>query len=119
MTPHEIFATSVMALCIGVVLGMILRGSDNRAQLETIIQQGRKALSAIDDLQKAQAAEKADLASLGGLITQLLTAFVNGTITPTQASDLLNEMNAEDATIQTNIASINATLNPPPPTPVP
>ncbi len=105
-------------LVIVLVLILVAHRLDQvRAGLATINTQQGRLMAAIDDLQKAQAAEKADLAALGALITQLLTAFVNGTITPTQASDLLNEMNAEDATIQTNIASIQTTLNPPTPAP--
>lgn len=79
-------------------------------KLDQILTKLGDIMAAIDDLDKAQAAEKADLATLTGLITQLLTAFANQTMTPAQAQALLTEMNAEDATITSNTASIKTAL---------
>jgi hypothetical protein len=73
-------------------------------------QLGRIIMAALDDLTKAQAATKADLATLTGLTTQLLAAFASGSMTPAQAQSLLTEMNSEDATIKTNITSIQTAL---------
>lgn len=72
-------------------------------------------MAGIDDIKKAQAAEKADLVTLSGLVTQLLTAFATQTMTPADAQALLDEMNAEDTSIKSNITSIQAALAPPPP----
>jgi hypothetical protein len=71
-------------------------------------------MAVVTDLEAAQAAEKADLATLAGLITQLLAAFAAGAITPAQAQGLLDEINSEDATVKTNIASIQSALPPAP-----
>ncbi len=69
-------------------------------------------MAGISDIKAAQAAEKADLAVLAGLVTQLLTAFANGTLSPADAQALLDETNSQDATVKTNIASIQAALPP-------
>ena len=74
-------------------------------------------MAGLADLKAAQAAEKADLAALGVLVTQLLTAFANQTLSPADAQALLDEMNSEDATVKSNIASISAAI--PPATPAP
>ena len=82
-------------------------------QQVSALQSGQeKIMAAIDDLKAAQAAEKSDLATLAGLVTQLLQAFAAGTITPTDAKALVDEMNAQDATVKTNIASIQSALTP-------
>lgn len=72
-------------------------------------------MAGISDIQSAQAAEKSDLATLAGLITQLLTAFASGQMTPAQAQAVLDEINSEDSTIKTNISSIQNALTPPAP----
>ncbi len=71
-------------------------------------------MAGITDLQAALAAEKADLATLAGLTTQLLAAFASGAMTPVAAQSLLTSIQADDATVQTNIASIKAALPAPP-----
>ncbi len=72
-------------------------------------------MAGITDIQAALAAEKADLATATGLLAQLISAFATGAITPVQAQSLLDTINAEDATVKTNIASIQAALPAPPP----
>lgn len=67
-------------------------------------------------LTAAQAQEHTDLATLATLIQQLIAAFASGAITPAQAGALLTEMQGEDTTITTNIASIQAVLPPATPT---
>lgn len=67
-------------------------------------------MAGISDIQAAQAAEKADLVTLTGLVTQLLTAFASGAMTPAQAQAVLDEISAEDATVKSNITSIQAAL---------
>lgn len=69
----------------------------------------------ITDILTGQGVEKADLAALALLITQLLAAFASGAMTPAQAQSVLDEITAEDSTIKTNIATITAALPPPPP----
>ena len=69
-----------------------------------------KIMAGITDIQAAQAAEKQDLATLATLITQLLTAFASGAMTPAQAQAVLDEINSEDSTVKTNIATIQAAL---------
>ncbi len=73
-----------------------------------------KIMAGITDIQTAQAAEKADLATLVGLIAQLLAAFASGAMTPAQAQAVLDEINSEDATVKTNIATLQAALPTPP-----
>lgn len=72
-------------------------------------------MAGITDIQTAQSAEKADLVTLTGLTAQLLAAFASGAMTPAQAQAVLDEINSEDSTVKTNIASIQAAL----PTPAP
>lgn len=67
-------------------------------------------MAGITDIQTAQAAEKADLVTLTGQISQLLAAFASGAMTPTQAGAVLDEINSEDATVKSNIATIQAAL---------
>ncbi len=67
-------------------------------------------MAGITDIQTAQAAEKSDLAALGTLIGQLLAAFASGAMTPAQAQAVLDEINSEDSTVKTNIATIQAAL---------
>jgi len=75
-------------------------------------------MAGIKDISTAQTVEKGDLVILSGLVTQLLAAFASGAMTPAQAQATLDEINAEDATVKSNIASIQAAL-PPAPTPTP
>ena len=78
-------------------------------------QQGKvldRIMAGINDITIAQTAEKADLVTLTGLITQLLAAFASGAMTPAQAQTVLDEINSEDATIKTSITSIQAALPP-------
>lgn len=76
-----------------------------------------KILAGITDIQTAQAAEKTDLAAAVTQITALLTAFASGAMTPAQAQAVLDEVNAEDATIKTQTAAIQKALAPPNPGP--
>ncbi len=69
-------------------------------------------MAGLADIQTAQAATKYDLAALVALITQLLTAFASGSITPAQAQSILDEIQAEDATVKSSIATISAALPP-------
>lgn len=75
-----------------------------------------KIMAGVSDIQTAQAAEKADLAILVGLVPQLLAAFASGQMTPAQAQGILDEINSEDSTIKTSTGTIQAALaalNPP------
>lgn len=78
--------------------------------VQELKQENTNIMAAIGNIITAQAAEKADLATLGPLITQLLTAFANGSMTPTQAAAVLAEINAEDTTVKGNISAIQAAL---------
>ncbi len=69
-------------------------------------------MAGLADIQTAQAATKNDLAALVALITQLLTAFASGSITPAQAQSILDEIQTEDATVKSSIATISAALPP-------
>jgi len=66
----------------------------------------------ISDVKAAQATEHADLVVLSQLLQQLLTAFASGQMTAADAQALLDETNAQDATVKTNIASIQSALPP-------
>ncbi len=65
------------------------------------------------DITSAQTTLHADLAAENGLIKQLLTAFANSTLTPTQAQAIVDGMNADDADAKSNAALIQAALAPP------
>jgi hypothetical protein len=67
-------------------------------------------MSTFASIQAAELQEHTDLVALYGLVTQLLTAFANGEITPAQAQTLVTQMQGDDATAQTNIAAIQAAL---------
>ena len=86
-----------------------------KPQLDRIIQnQENKIMPGITDITAAQAAEKKDLVTLTGLIAQLLAAFASGAMTPAQAQSVLDEINQEDATVNSQITSIQAALPTPP-----
>ena len=85
------------------------------SKLTRVLKNQETIMAGISDIQSAQAAEKSDLATLAGLITQLLTAFASGQMTPAQAQAVLDEINSEDSTIKTNISSIQNALTPPAP----
>src|ERR1041385_8851850 len=69
---------------------------------------------ALSDIAAVEAAERADLATLTGLVSQILTAVANGQMDQTAAQALLDSMNADDASVKSNIASIQAPLTPAP-----
>jgi hypothetical protein len=75
-----------------------------------------KTMASIANILAAQGQEKADLATLVGLVNSLLVAIANETITPAQAQAILTEMQSEDSSITTLSASVNAVV---PPTPAP
>ncbi len=89
------------------------------ALVKTFTSNQEKIMAGITDIQSAQAAEKADLATLTGLIGQLLAAFASGAMTPAQAQAVLDEINAEDSTVKSNITTIQAALPPAAPAPPP
>jgi hypothetical protein len=74
---------------------------------------GDKIMAGVLDIKNAQATEKADLATLVALIPQLLTAMANGTLSPADAQNILDEINAEDATVKSSVTTITAALAPP------
>lgn len=88
-----------------------------REQLKTIIKQGENTLIALSDLAAVEAAEKADLTTLTGLVTQILTAVASGSLDQVGAQALLTAMNSDDATVKSNIATIQGALPTPPSTP--
>lgn len=67
-------------------------------------------MATIDELKAAQAEEKADLATLAGLVTAILTSVAAGTMSAADAQIILDEMHSQDSTIKTTIASIQAVL---------
>ena len=84
-------------------------------QLNRIEEKIDKMSTTITNILAAQAQEKTDLATLVGLVTSLLTAIANETITPIQATAILTEMQSEDASINTLSAAVNTVVNPPAP----
>ena len=80
-----------------------------------LTQQGKdiKTLMAgVTDVQSAETTLHADLVAENGLIKQLLTAFANGNLSPTQAQALVDTMNQDDADAKSNVAAITAALPP-------
>ena len=89
-------------------------------RLDQSLKKEQQIMAAIDDLKTAQAAEKADLVTLSGLVVQILTVVANGSLSAADAQALLDEINSQDTSIKANIASIQAALTPatpPPPGP--
>ena len=74
-------------------------------------------MSITSDIQSSQALEKADLLILTSKITQLLSAFASGAMSPADAQGVLDNINADDATVKTAIDSITSALTPPTPAP--
>lgn len=67
-------------------------------------------MGAFQTVQNAEALLHTDLATENGLITQLLTAFANGTISPAQAQALVTQIQSDDTTAQQNATAIQAAL---------
>jgi ABC-type transporter Mla subunit MlaD len=86
------------------VLGIISRKLDDLKKGQTEI------MASIADILAAQAQEDADLKTLTTSVQTLLAAFANGQITPAQAQQILTDMQAEDATVNTLNSSINTAL---------
>ena len=83
--------------------------------LTQLVQGEQKQMAGIlDSVTAAQASEHADIATLGGLVQQLLTAFASGAITPAQAQTLADAITADDATAKSSITAIQAALTPAP-----
>jgi len=92
------------------IIRAIAAGNQHRQVLEAIHTQGEKTLVALADLAKVEAAEREDLATLSGLVTQILTAVATGQMDQTAAQALLDAMSGDDATVKSNIAAIQAAL---------
>ncbi len=92
----------------GVQFGQIM------AKLGDLLQQEKTIVANLADVKAAQAAEKADLATLVALVTQLLQAFANGTLSPADAQALVDEMTNESTGIKASITAIQAALGGPP-----
>jgi hypothetical protein len=94
---------------IGRTLGQIeLSLVDIRRTLE-------KLMALIDNVTAAQATEHTDLMTALGLLDQLLVAFAEGKITQEQAKALVDQSNADDATLKTKIGNIQDALGTTPP----
>ena len=87
------------------------------ARFNTLEKGQSEIMAGISDIKKAQAAEQADIVTLSGLVTQLLAAFANGSLSPADAQALLDATQADDATVKSSIASIQAALPVPPAAP--
>lgn len=70
-------------------------------------------MAGVSDITSSETTLHGDLVAQNGLIKQLLTAFANQTLTPAQAQAIVDGMNADDADAKSNIAAIQAALNPP------
>ena len=86
-------------------------------KVEQLLARDEKLMATVAQILAAQQQEKADIATLAGLVTQLLTAFAAGTLSPADAQSILNEVTSEDQSITGMAASVTAALNPPPPAP--
>jgi hypothetical protein len=85
-----------------------------------IISNQEKIMASIAQVLAADAALKADIISLSGLVTQLITAFAalaNGSLSPAQAQQLLTDLQGDDTTVDSAAAAISTTLNPTAPAP--
>ncbi len=84
-------------------------------QLRQINQGEKDEMIALKDLAAVEAAERDDLKTLTGLVTQILTAVATGQMDQTAAQALLDAMNTDDATVKSNISTIQAALPVAPP----
>lgn len=87
----------------------------DQAILDAIERLETRTMASFSTITAAQQQEHTDLATLATLITQLLAAFASGAITPAQAQSLLDEINAQDATVKSSITAIQAALPAAPP----
>ena len=79
------------------------------------IQEGiNKMALTLDDLIADEAAVKAELATLGGLVTQIISAVANGSLDQTKAAALDASLKADGTTVQGAITAITAALPTPP-----
>jgi hypothetical protein len=92
-------------------------------QLQQILNNQEKIMASIANVLAADAQLKTDVASLSGLVTQLITAFAalaNGSLTPAQAQQLLSDLQGDDTTVTSATTAIQTALAPPPaPNPAP
>jgi hypothetical protein len=84
--------------------------ADISRKLDDLKKGQTEIMASIADILAAQAQEDADLKTLTTSVQTLLTAFASGQITPAQAQQILTDMQAEDATVNTLNASINTAL---------
>ena len=79
------------------------------------IQEGIKKMAlTLDDLIADEAAVKAELATLGGLVTQIISAVASGSLDQTKAAALDASLKADGTTVQGAITAITAALPTPP-----
>ena len=79
------------------------------------IQEGiNKMALTLDDLIADEAAVKAELATLGGLVTQIISAVANGSLDQTKAAALDASLKADGTTVSGAITAITAALPTPP-----
>lgn len=89
-------------------------------KLDQLLKENQTIMAGIADIQTLVNQEKADLVTMSSLITQLLTAFANETLTPADAQALVDELTSNDTTVKGAISSIQNALTPPAPaTPAP
>lgn len=84
-------------------------------KLDSIQGDVKKIMASIASILAAQQQEDTDIGLLSTAVTNLLSAFANGQITPAQAQQILTDMQTEDATIQGLSSSINSALGTTPP----
>lgn len=89
--------------------------ADLVARLDRLEKGEQKEMVALTDLAAVEAAERGDLITLTGLVTQILTAVAQGSLDQAAAQKLLDAMNVDDATVKSNISAIQAALTPAPP----
>ena len=70
-------------------------------------------MAGLADVKTALAAEHADLVTLSGLVTQLLTAFASGSLSQADAQALLDTITGDDASVKSSIGAIQAAVAPP------
>ena len=102
-------------MTINVNLAISFAGTDILQQILDGVNELKKGQTEImatsASILTAQQKAQADLATLQGNVTALLTAFANETLTPADAQSILDNTNAEDTTATTLNASISAALN--------
>lgn len=88
--------------------------------LRGLVEKADKIMAGVSDVKAAQLKESQDLALLHAALQNILTAVANNNLSSADAQALVDAMNSDDSTVQSDLAAINAAIPPSPaPNPAP